>query len=142
MVARVIRSVVLMVSIGLILTGCGRQVSQDPSRDPNLLAAGPDADSLPIPRPFIVASIDAVGGLPAWAQCRKLRFSAIVAADRTDGGLYLTQHDFALYPWSDAIQVTAGEPFARFSWQVVRGGYSFKGDEDLDVSPLKGSYHD
>ena len=66
MVARVIRGVVLIVLTGLILTGCGRQVAQDPTRDPALLATGPDRDSISVPPPFVAASIDIVGGLPAW----------------------------------------------------------------------------
>jgi len=140
MVARVIRGVVLIALVGLIVAGCGRQVSEDPSQDPDLLATGPDPGSMPVPRPFVTASIDAAGGLPAWAQCRKLQLNAIVTADYPDGGHYLTKQQFTLYPWSDAIQVTAGEPRARLAWQVVRGRYSFEGDSDLDVSPLKGAY--
>ncbi|MEN6574889.1 MAG: hypothetical protein ABFD90_01005 [Phycisphaerales bacterium] len=142
MVARVIRSVVLIALTGLTLTGCGRQVSQDPSVDPNLLATGPDHNAMPVPRPFVAASIDAAGGLPAWAQCRKLQFDAIVTVNYPDGGLYLTEQQFTLYPWSDAVQVTAGEPRVRLAWQVVEGRYSFDGDEELDVSPLKGFYRE
>ncbi len=142
MVARVIRSVVLIALAGLTLTGCGRQVSKDPSQDPNLLATGPDRGSMPVPRPFIAASIDVAGGLPAWAACTKLQFSAIVTANYPDGGLYLTEHQFTLYPWSAAIQVTTGEPRARLAWQVIRDQYILKGEEELDVSPLRGSYRE
>ncbi|MBP7049481.1 MAG: hypothetical protein KBE65_00535 [Phycisphaerae bacterium] len=142
MAARVIRNVVLIACMGLILTGCGRQVSQDPSQDPDLLATGPDPGSSPVPRPFIAASIEAAGGLPAWTQCTKIQFGAIVTANYPDGGLYLTEHAFTLYPWSNAIRAEAGEPFARFTWQVVQGRYSFEGDEQVDVSPLRGSYPD
>jgi len=122
----------------LILTGCGRQVSQDPSRNPDLLATGP-ASRL-VPRPFIAASIDAAGGLPAWTQCRKLDFEAIVTAHHSDGGFYLTEHRFSLYPWSDAIQVTAREPGAPIVWQLVCGRYTLEGDPNMDVSPLRDSY--
>lgn len=142
MVARVIRSVVLIVLTGLILTGCGRQVSKDPSRDPDLLATGPDPDSMPAPRPFVAASIDSVGGLPAWTQCHRLDFDAIVTAHHPDGGQYLTEHRFSIYPWSDAIQVTAGEPRERLAWQVVCGQYSLDGNPDLDISPLRASYRE
>jgi len=140
MVARVIRSVVLIALMGLTLTGCGRQVSQDSSGDPNLLATGPATGSMPVPRPFVAASIDAAGGLPAWTQCRKLQFDAVVTANYPDGGLYLTEQQLVRYPWSEAVQVTAGEPRVRLAWQVVQGRYSFEGDSELDVSPLKGSY--
>ncbi len=140
--ARVMRSVVLIVLTGLILTGCGRQVSQDPTRDPDLPATGPDPASMPTLQPFIAAAIEVVGGLPAWTQCRRLDFDAIVTAHHADGGLYLTEHRFSLFPWSDAIEVTAGEPRARLAWQVVCGQYSLDGDPELDVSPLNNSYRE
>jgi hypothetical protein len=140
MVARVVRSVVLTVLTGLILTGCGRQVVKDPSRDPDLPAAGPASASAP--RPFVLPSIEAVGGLPAWRQCARLNFDAIVAAYHPDGGVYLTEHQFSLQPWSDAIQVTAKEPRVRISWQVSDGRCTITGDTTLDVSPLNGSYHE
>ena len=140
MVARVMRSVVLIVLTALILTGCGRQVARDPSQDPDLLATGPA--SSPVPQPFVAASIEAVGGLPAWTQSRRLDFDAIVTAHHPDGGLYLTEHRFSLFPWSDAIRVTAGEPRARIAWQVLCGQCSVDGDPALDVSPLSGSYRE
>lgn len=140
MVARVVRSVVLIALTGLILTGCGRQVSKDPLGDPNLLATGPDRGVMPVPRPFVAASIDATGGLSAWTQCRKLQVDAIVTANYPDGGLYLTEQQLTLYPWSEAIEVTAGEPRVRLAWQVVKGRCFLDGDEQLDVSPLKGFY--
>jgi hypothetical protein len=140
MVARVVRSVVLTVLTGLILTGCGRQVARNPSRDSGLPATGPVSTSAP--RSFITPSIDAVGGLPAWRQCTRLDFAGIVAAYRDDGGVYLTEHRFSLYPWSDSIQVTANEPRVQISWQVCCGRCTIKGDTSLDVSPLNGSYHE
>jgi hypothetical protein len=140
MVARVIRGVVLIVLTGSILSGCGRQVARDPSQDPDLLATGPASEPIMAPRPFVAASIEAVGGLSAWTRCRRLDFDAIVTAHHPDGGLYLTEHRFSLFPWSDAIQVTAGEPRARLAWQVVRGQYSLDCDPTLDISPLSGLY--
>jgi len=140
MVARVVCQVVLTVLTGLILPGCGRQIAQSPSRDSGLPAAGPVSTSAP--RPFVAPSIEAVGGLAAWRQTTKLEFDAIVAAHHSDGGVYLTEHQFSLYPWSDAIGVTAGEPRVRISWQVVCGRCTLEGDPALDVSPLKGSYHE
>jgi hypothetical protein len=140
MAARVMRSIVLIGLTGLILTGCGRQVSRAPSEGPDLLATGPA--STPAPQPFVVPSIEATGGLPAWSLSRRLQFDAVVTAHHPDGGLYLTEHRFTLYPWSEAIQVTAGEPRARIAWQVVRGRYALEGDESLDISPLQGVYRE
>jgi hypothetical protein len=140
MVAKVVCNVVLTVLTGLILTGCGRQVARNPSRDSGLPAAGLVSTSAP--QPFVVPSIEALGGLSAWRQTTRLDFAAIVAAYHSDGGVYLTEHQFTLYPWSDSIQVTAGEPRVRISWQVVCGRGTIDGDPALDVSPLKGSYHE
>jgi hypothetical protein len=135
MVARVIRDVVLIVLTGLILTGCGRQVAKDSSRDPDLSATGPASGP-------VAAAIEAVGGLPAWRQCRSLDFDAIVTAHHSDGSLYLTEHRFTLSPWADSIQVTAGEPRAQFTWRVVCGQCFTDGDPTLDVSPLSGLYRE
>lgn len=138
--ARVIRRAVLIGLTGLILAGCGRQVSKDPLQDPDLLATGPD--SRLVPRPFIAASIEAAGGLSAWTQCRELDFDAVVTARHPDGGYYLTDHRFSLYPWSDAIRVTAREPGAPVTWQVVRGRYTLERDSMMDVSPLSSVYRE
>jgi len=139
MVARVIQSAVLIVLTSLMLTGCGRQVSQESAQDLNLLATGPDHKALPTPRPFVAAALDAAGGLTAWEQCQRIEFRAEVTECQRDGCYYLTEHDFVLCPWSDAIQVTAHEPRADFTWQVVRGQYRApQADPNLDVAPLKG----
>lgn len=140
MVARVMRSVVLTVLTSLILTGCGRQVARDSSRNPDLPATGPVFASAP--RPFLLPSVEAVGGLSAWKQTQKIQFDAIVTAQYPDGDAYLTEHRFSLYPWSDAIEVTASEPRVKMTWQVHCGTCSIEGDPALDNSPLNGLYHE
>jgi hypothetical protein len=139
MVARVMQSAVLIVLTALTLTGCGRQVSKESSPNFDLLATGPDRKALPTPPPFVSAALDATGGLAAWEQCKRIEFHATVTACERSGSFYLTGHDFVLCPWSDAIQVTAHEPRADFTWQVVRGQYHApQADPNLDVSPLGG----
>ena len=78
---------------------------------------------LPTRYPFVSAALDATGGLAAWEQCKRIEFRALVTACEGNGCFYLTEHDFVLCPWSEAIQVTAHEPRADFTWQVVRGRY-------------------
>jgi hypothetical protein len=140
MVVRVVRSVVLTVLTGLILTGCGRQVARDSSRDPDLPATGPAFASAP--RSFLLPSVEAVGGLTAWKQVKRIEFGAIVTAQYPEGGAYLTEHRFLLYPWSDGIEVTADEPRVRMIWRVHCGVCSIEGDPALDNSPLNGVYHE
>ncbi len=142
MVTRVMQNVALTGLTVLMLTGCGRQVSQRSAQDLNLLATSPDPKVLPKPRPFVTAAFDATGGLAAWQQCTKVEFHAAVTACERDGCFYLTEHDFVLCPWSDAIQVTATEPRAHFTWQMISGRYHTPADPNLDVSPLKGLERD
>jgi hypothetical protein len=138
MVARVVVRAVAMVLTVLALTGCGRQASKESLRDLDLLATGPNPTTLPTPQPFVTAVIDAAGGLSAWEQCKELAFRGAVTACARDGCFYLTEHDFVLCPWSDAIQITAHEPRANFVWQIANGRYLRQADPNLDVSPLKG----
>jgi len=143
MVTRVMQSVALMGLTALTLTGCNRQVSRESAPDLNLLATSPDPKTLSTPRPFLAAAFDAAGGLAAWQQCKKVEFHAAVTACERDGCFYLTEHDFVLWPWSDAIQVTADEPQAHFTWQMISGRYRTPAaDPNLDVSPLKGLERD
>jgi hypothetical protein len=139
MVARVVQSAVLIVLTALTLTGCGRPASRESSRNLDLLATGPDRKVLPMMRPGVSAAIDAAGGLAAWKQCKRIEAGAVVTACARDGCFYLTEQDFVLCPWSDAIQVTAHEPRADFVWQVVGGQcHPPQADSNLDVSPLGG----
>ncbi|MBN1506522.1 MAG: hypothetical protein JW955_06735 [Sedimentisphaerales bacterium] len=142
MITRVTRRVVLVVLAGLTLAGCGRQ-ARDPSRDMDLLAAGPDSATLQAAPPFVAAAIEATGSLTAWTQCRKLTFDAVVTAYRPDDSFYLTQHKFYVCPWGDAIQVSAQEPQASCACRVIQGQYlRLDGEEKADVSPLRASYRD
>ncbi len=139
MIARVMSSAVLIVLTALMLTGCGRQAAKESAPDVSLLATGPDRQALPTPRSFVSAALDATGGLAAWEECKKIEFHAAVTACERDGCFYLTEHDFVLCPWSESVQVTAHEPRANFTWQVVRGRYhAARSDPNADVSPLRG----
>ncbi len=139
MIARVMTSAVLLVLTAVMLTGCGRQAAKESEPDVSLLATGPELQTLPTPRSFVSAALEATGTLKAWEQCKKLEFHAAVAACARDGCFYLTEHDFVLYPWSDAIQVTAHEPRANLAWRIVRGQYhAARVDPNADVSPLRG----
>jgi hypothetical protein len=138
MIARVVAGAVLIGLTSLMLTGCGRQASEEPAPDLSVLATGPERQPLPT-RSFVSAALDAAGGWAAWKECRKIEFHAAVAACERDGCFYLTEHDFVLFPWSDSVQVTAHEPRADLTWRVVRGQYhAARADPNADVSPLRG----
>jgi hypothetical protein len=138
MIARVMSSAVVIVLTAVVLTGCGRRAAQESVPDLSLLATGPVPQALSTPHAFVSAALDAAGGPAAWEDCKKIEFHAAVTACQRDGCFYLTEHDFVLYPWSDAIQVTAHEPRANLTWQVVRGRYhAARADPNMDVSPLR-----
>jgi hypothetical protein len=128
----------------LMLTGCGRQVAQTPEGADDLLAAGPDQTVLAAARPdYILAAIEAAGGLPTWMKCRQIGFRGVVTAYKPDGSYYLTEHAFAAYPWSEALRISAQEPRSAFVWQMVRDRFELlEGNANLDVSPLAGTYQD
>jgi len=143
MISRVILHGVVVASAVLTLTGCGRQAAQGPLQDPDLLATSPDRETLPVPRPWVASALDATGGLGTWTQCRELELRTVVTAYQQDGSVYLTEHDFRVYPWSDAIQVSAHEPHAEVVCRIVSGEYSPpQGDLSQDVSPLSASYRE
>ena len=140
---RVIRGAVLIALATLALTGCGRQVAQDSSKDLDLLAAGPDREALPVPRPWVAAALDATGGLATWMQSKRIDFDAVVTAYREDGSFYLTEQHFSVLPWSGVLQMSAREPGSEFTCRIVGGQYELlKGDSSADVCPLSDGYHD
>lgn len=137
MVARVIPGAVVAVVTVLTLAGCGRHASKETSLNLDTLALGPERQVLPLTRPSVSEAIDAAGGLTAWKQCTKIQANATVKASARDGAYYLTEQNFVICPWSDAIQVTAHEPWADFVWGIVGGQYyAPQVNGALDVSPL------
>ncbi len=143
MISRVICGAVVVASVVVILTGCDRQVAQGPLEDPDLLATSPARETLPVPRPWVASAFEATGGMGTWLKCRQLKLSTVVTARQQDGSVYLTEHDFRVYPWSDAIQVLACEPQADIACQVVCGRYGPPpGDLSQAVSPLSECYRE
>lgn len=143
MCTRVVRRAVLIGWVTLTLMGCGRQAAKTPKDAGDLLAIGPDQTTLAVRPDFVLAAVEAAGGLPTWMQCRQLDHSGIVTIYRPDGSYYLTEHAFAVYPWSNAVRISAREPRATFVWQMVGGQFRrLEGDAALDVSPLAGAYQD
>ena len=141
---RVIRCAVLIGLMTLTLIGCGRQAARTPEGAGGLLAIGPDDTVLAAARPdYILAAIEAAGGLPTWMECRQIDLHGVVTAYRADGSYYLTEHALAAYPWSEALRVSAQEPQSAFVWQMVGDRFErLEGNASLDVSPLAGGYHD
>jgi len=136
MCTRVSRRALCIVWAGLMLAGCRWYGAPKAEPEADRLAVGPDQEALSIPPDYVSAAIDATGGLSAWIQTKERRFAAVVTVYDEDGSFYLTEHEIAVYPWSNAITISSNEPRSKFTWQFVDGQYEVKeGDTRLDVSP-------
>ena len=88
-------------------------------------------------------AIKATGGSRAWAEATKLDFNCVVTFYRTDGGFYLTEHHYEIYPYKNSIRITAQEPLGKFVWQLSGDRFNMpEGDKQNDVSPAAGLYRD
>lgn len=136
------------VLIGLaasMLTGCSRPVVRSPQADSSAdpLAVSPDREALAraVPPDYVMSILNASGGISAWAENRRLHAVGVVKIYRPDNSFYLTEHDFEVYPWSNAVRITASEPRGKFAWKMVAGRYEMlEGSTGADVSPLAGLY--
>jgi len=110
-----------------MLTGCSRPVVRSPQADSSAdpLAVSPDREALAraVPPDYVMSILNASGGISAWAENRRLRAVGVVKIYRPDNSFYLTEHDFEVYPWSNAVRITASEPRGKFAWKMVAGRY-------------------
>jgi hypothetical protein len=136
---------VLVGLTALMLIGCGRQVARTirADDDAETLAVGPDREALAraAPPDYVVDILDASGGISAWVKNSRLHAVGVVKLYRPDDSFYLTQHEFEVYPWSDAVRISASEPRGKLVWQMVAGRFEMlEGAPGADVSPLYGAY--
>ncbi len=134
MVNRYLKISCLVFLTGFILVGCEIENGLVYQRltDPNFVIAD-----------FATAAIEATGGRQAWARAKKLEFDCVVTLSEPNGGFYLTEHHYEIYPLSNSIRVSAQEPLNKFVWQLSKGQFSIlKGDKQNDISPLVGFYRD
>jgi hypothetical protein len=135
------RSALLLVllTLPLMLYSCRRQQK----KQEEVLAVGPDVESLIAPQDYVTQTIKASGGIQNWIKTKNIEFDCVITFYDTDGSFYLTEHHFEVYPWSNSIQIFANEPMGRFVWQLSNGRFNIlKGSEKVDVSPRIISYHD
>ena len=141
MFKKAIRYSVAIGLVALMFAGCGRQVAKTPQGAGDPLATSPDTEVALAAPDYVSALLDASGGAALWRRQTRLHASGVVQLYRSDGSFYLTEHDIVVYPWSDAIQITANEPAGRFAVELTDGRYRIlEGQPSKDVSPLSGSY--
>ncbi len=92
---------------------------------------------------FASDTIEAAGGLQSWAKAKKMEFDCVVTLYEQDGGFYLTEHHYEIYPWLDYIVISAREPQSKLVWQLSKGRFSMPaGDKRSDISAIAGFYRD
>lgn len=110
------RMVWLILALALVLAGCQRKYEED------VLAYPPDVNAIIVTSDYAPRTIGATGGYQAWIDTIKLDLDGVVTFYRPDGSFYLTEHYYEIYPWSNAIRVSADEPRGKFVWQLSAEG--------------------
>ena len=122
-----------------IFTGCQRKHREDVVE---VLASGPDLETISVPPDYVVRAIEAAGGWNAWAQTKELQLDCVVTFYQPDGSFYLTEQHHVVYPWSNSIQISAREPQGTFVWQLSRGQFDvLQGGGQIDGLPVEISSH-
>jgi hypothetical protein len=115
-----------------IFLGC----EQEQERDVEVLALGPDFETISVPPDYAARAIEAAGGFHAWTKTKELQLDCVVTFYQTDGSFYLTEQRYEVYPWSNAIQISAREPRGSFVWQLSKGQFDvIEGGAQTDELP-------
>jgi hypothetical protein len=112
-----LRMVWLILGLSLVIAGCQRRYDED------VLAQAPDVNAITVTSDYAPRTIGATGGYQAWINTVKLDLDGVVTFYRPDGSFYLTEHYYEIYPWSNAIRVSAYEPQGKFVWQLSAEGF-------------------
>lgn len=119
-------------SATLVIAGCAQQQRQEDE-----LAVEPNIAGIAVKADYASGALTATGGLQRWAQTKKLQMDCVVTFYQPDGSLYLTEHHLDVYPWSNAIRVSAREPLGSLAWQLSGGRFSMlQQDRRVDLSRL------
>ena len=104
---------------GVMLGGCKAHQQEETV----VLAQSPDAGTLGAPSDFATPAIDAAGGLDAWTTTKQLQLDCVVTFFGADGAYYLTEQSIKVYPWSNALEISASEPQGEFVWRLSSGRF-------------------
>jgi len=129
----------LVLAAVFVFAGCKQQYK------PDMLAYGPDVNTIVVTDNYIPQVIGATGGYQAWFEAIKMEFDCVLTFyDRQAGGtshaindvwepsFYLTEQHYEIYPWSNSIRISATEPQGRFVWLLSEGSFTvLEGGERL-----------
>lgn len=101
----------------LVLAGCHRKYEED------VLAQPPDVNAINVTGDYAPRTIGATGGYQAWIDTIELERDCVVTYYKPDGSFYFTEQHQEIYPWSNAIRISAQEPQGEFVWQLSADGF-------------------
>ncbi|MBL7185670.1 MAG: hypothetical protein ISS70_05040 [Phycisphaerae bacterium] len=115
--------------LALAFAGC----QQEQRQEEVVLALPPDSATVAVSSDYAAQAIEAAGGLDAWTKTKEMRFMCVVTLYQPDGSYYLSEQRYAVYPWSNSIQISAVEPQGTSVWQLSRGQFDvLQGSGQID----------
>ena len=125
----------LILAALVIPAGCQRY--QHKEEEVEVLARGPDAETISVTSDYANRAIDATGGLDAWKRAKELQLDCVVTFYRPDGSVYLTEQSYTVYPWSNVLEISAPEPQGTFVWRLTKGQLTVvQGGEQVEKLPV------
>ena len=129
---RISETIWLILVAVFVLAGCGQKQKEDV----DVLARGPDVETISVPSDEAARVIEATGGLDAWKKTTMLQLDCVVTFYRPDGSFYLTEQRYEVQPWLNSIQISADEPQGAFVWQLSNGQFNvLRGAGQIDALP-------
>ena len=115
-----------------ILGGCEPKYKEDVE----VLASGPDLETLGVVPDYVARATEAAGGPDAWMRTKELQLDCVVTFYQPDGSFYLTEQHYDVYPWSNSIRISGREPRGEFVWQFSKGQFSvLQGGDRIEALP-------
>ena len=127
------KTIWLVFVAAFIFAGCEQGHKNDKV---DVLASGPNLETLGVPPDYAARAIEATRGLDTWTRTKELEFDCVVTFYQPDDSFYLTEQHYEVYPWSNSIRISGQEPQGRFVWQLSKGRFdAVKGGEQFDGLP-------
>ena len=126
------QTICLVLVAVFVLAGCGQKQKEDV----DVLARGPEVETISVPSDEAARAIEATGGLDAWKGTTMLQLDCVVTFYRPDGSFYLTEQRYEVHPWLNSIQISADEPQGAFVWKLSNGQFNvLRGVGQIDALP-------
>jgi hypothetical protein len=133
MISPFLKTIWLGFVVTFILGGCGQEQEIDIVE---VLARGPDLESLGVVPDYAARTTEAAGGPDAWMRIKELQLDCVVTFYQADGSFYLTEQHYDVYPWSNAILISGREPQGKFVWKFSKGQFSIpQGSDRIEGLP-------